>query len=184
MKKSMFVYGVFLSLLATAAFADNDKGKNTNLNLNNATAVSASKATAVNVNSIKTNSAQKQSQAQSVENSNNANQAVNFDYKRNPVSTAIGPSMSPSAQCMGVASGGAQGVSLGLSFGKSYESKPCNQRELARMFAQLGDTLSALEIICSMEGAEVASGCVGMRNTVSILKPTENYSVVTNPLTH
>lgn len=95
-------------------------------------------------------------------NSNNTNVTVqgdNFKAPDIPVATAIGPSMSPSAQCMGVATGGAQTMGFGISLGKSYESKPCNQRELARLFASMGKSEAAMSVLCSMDGAEVVKEC-------------------------
>lgn len=115
-----------------------------------------------NSNSVK--STNLNGQAQSTENANNASQAVNVGgdvYKAPdiPVSTAYAPNMSPSAQCMGVASGGVQGMSIGISLGKSYESTPCNQRELARIFFQMGEKTAALDVLCSMDGAGVVGIC-------------------------
>ena len=89
-------------------------------------------------------------------------QGDNFDPDY-PVSSAIAPSMSPSAQCMGVATGGVQTMGFGFSVGKSYESKPCNQRELVRTLQALGQTQAALQVACSIEGAEVTTLCKGMK---------------------
>jgi hypothetical protein len=104
---------------------------------------------------------QLQGQAQSTENSNNASQSTSFvdNEARNPVNTSTAPSMSPSAQCMGVATGGAQTFGFGFSLGKSYESKPCNQRELARMFYLIGKSDAAMKVLCSMDGASVVKEC-------------------------
>ena len=89
-------------------------------------------------------------------------QGDNFDPNI-PVSSAIAPSMSPSAQCMGVATGGVQTMGFGFSVGKSYESKPCNQRELVRTLQALGQTQAALQVACSIEGAELTTLCKGMK---------------------
>jgi hypothetical protein len=105
-------------------------------------------------------------------NANNASQSVNFDYERS-AATAIGPGMSPSAQCMGVATGGVQVPGVGISLGKSYESKPCNDRELARMFAQLGKTESAMDILCKMDGADAVTDCKNR----SVVKREEQHAV-------
>lgn len=116
---------------------------------------------------------QSQGQTQSTDNTNNASQAVTVDASHTekfPVSSAYAPSMSPSSICMGVASGGAQGVGFGLSLGKSYESKQCNQRELARMFAQMGRMDSAMEVLCSIEGSESVSDCKLFKKTTSVDK--------------
>lgn len=171
--------------------------KNTNLNTN-----------------LNTNK-QGQAQAQKTENANNSSQSTTvqgdttvFKAPDIPVSTAYAPSMSPSAQCMGVASGGVQGMSIGISFGKSYESKPCNQRELARMFAQMGNTKAATQVLCSIEGADVITECqkpvdpvaltidnapvakitkaepspVINATQIPVISSNGYYSVVTNPL--
>lgn len=106
--------------------------------------------------------AQQQQQAQA----NKQNVTVQGDvYKAPniPVSTAYAPNLNPTAQCMGVVSAGGTGVNIGLSFGKSYESKPCNDRELARMFAQLGQVEASYEILCNMNGAQNVSFCEGYR---------------------
>lgn len=144
----------------------NANSSNLNNNANTNSNTNANSNTNTNANSNKQAQGQVQGQSQSTKNSNNATQSTsvvvqgdNFEAARIPVSTAYAASMSPSAQCMGVATGGAQGIGFGISLGKSYESKPCNQRELARMFAQIGNTNAATQVLCSMEGSEVVSEC-------------------------
>lgn len=133
---------------------------------------------------------QGQFQGQSTNNANNSSQSTtvnvagdttNYEAPDIPVSTAIGPSMSPSGQCMGVATGGVQGMSFGVSLGKSYESKPCNQRELARMFLLAGERTAAMQVLCSHEGAEVTDLCKGLKEpeAPTVEAAESNYKPVT-----
>lgn len=185
MKKSLVLLSV-LSLFALQANAEsNSRGKKLSNNYTssaaqaNASARSNASANATGgsvkstiSNSVKNNNEQFQGQSQSTDNANNASLSVNVagdNESRHPVSTAYAPSMSPSSQCMGVATGGVQGVSFGVSLGKSYESKQCNQRELARMFAQMGKTDSAMEVLCSIEGSESVTQCKQYKNNTTEL---------------
>ena len=107
---------------------------------------------------------QGQAQAQAQGLANSVNTTVNGDKYDIPVASAYAPSMSPSAQCMGVASGGLQVPAFGFSLGKSYESKPCNQRELVRVLHSLNQDTAAIEVACSIEGAEVTTLCKGLKS--------------------
>ena len=105
---------------------------------------------------------QVQLQAQGL--SNTVNTTVNGDKIDIPVSTAVSSNMSPSAQCMGVATGAVQVPAFGFSVGKSYESKPCNQRELVRVLHTLNQDTAAIEVACSIEGAEVTTLCKDLKS--------------------
>ena len=110
------------------------------------------------------NYSQGQIQLQGQGQSNSVSTTVNGDNIDIPASSAYAPSMSPSAQCMGVASGGLQVPAFGFSMGKSYESKPCNQRELVRVLHSLNQDTAAIEVACSIEGAEVTTLCKGLKS--------------------
>ena len=194
-KSKMVLVSVLLALGTSAQAGSNKDGVSCNGNGSCATTNTTTNQGG-NVNNKNSNQ-QAQGQMQSTKNSNNASQNTEVvvagdEDSRNPVSTAYAPSMSPSAQCMGVATGGIQGMSIGISVGKSYESKPCNQRELARMFAQIGDTDAARKVLCSMEGSEVVKECqekkVEKAAQITTEPPTTAvgtngyYSVVSNPL--
>jgi hypothetical protein len=113
---------------------------------------------------VKTHVEQHQEQQSTNTNTNginfNDNSEVNF-----PANSAGISHMSPSAQCMGVATGGIQGMSIGIALGKSYESKPCNQRELARLFYSIGLAKASAEVTCSIEGADVTTFCKELKET-------------------
>lgn len=111
--------------------------------------------------SVEQGQGQNQGQHQSADNEGVRVEGDRYETPEIPVATAIGPSMSPSGQCMGVATGGIQGMNIGISLGKSYESKPCNQRELARMFLVAGERKAAMQVLCSHDGAEVTDLCKG-----------------------
>jgi hypothetical protein len=128
---------------------------------------------------------QAQGQAQSTNNSNNASQTTTFvdNEARNPVNSAISSNMSPSAQCMGVATGAVSGPGISVSLGKSYESKQCNQRELVRVLSQLGQNVAALQVACSIEGAEVTDLCKTYQTKTTIIVPQAFKTVTFSPLT-
>ena len=107
---------------------------------------------------------QVQLQGQTQGLSNTVNTTVNGDKIDIPASTAVSSNMSPSAQCMGVATGAVQVPAFGFSVGKSYESKPCNQRELVRVLHTLNQDIAAIEVACSIEGAEVTTLCKDLKS--------------------
>ena len=107
---------------------------------------------------------QVQLQGQTQGLSNTVNTTVNGDKIDIPASTAVSSNMSPSAQCMGVATGAVQVPAFGFSVGKSYESKPCNQRELVRVLHTLNQDTAAIEVACSIEGAEVTTLCKDLKS--------------------
>ena len=108
--------------------------------------------------------AQAQAQAQAQGLSNSVNTTVTGDKIDIPASSAISSNMSPSAQCMGVATGAVQVPAFGISVGKSYESKPCNQRELVRVLHTLNQDTAAIEVVCSIEGAEITTLCKDLKS--------------------
>lgn len=107
---------------------------------------------------------QAQAQAQAQGLSNSVNTTVTGDKIDIPASSAISSNMSPSAQCMGVATGAVQVPAFGISVGKSYESKPCNQRELVRVLHTLNQDTAAIEVVCSIEGAEITTLCKDLKS--------------------
>jgi len=128
----------------------------------------------------------KQGQQQSTANANNSAQSVtvngdNYDYERS-LPQAYAPSMSPSANCMGVVSGGATGLTFGASFGKSYLDEGCQLRETSRTLMALGEKAAAVKVMCANADAAKALG----EAICPVAKPatTANaaaYSVNVNP---
>jgi len=156
--------------------------KSLNINVNKA------KAKATARQNQKQAQGQVQGQKQTTQNSNNAKQnttvgGTNFEAA---ASSAIASSMSPSAQCMGVATGGAQGIGFGISVGKSYESTECNKRELVRVLHTLGQDVAAIEVACTLKGAGETTLCKTLASNsaeeIQAFTPTTSpYSVVVNP---
>lgn len=176
MKKNLLILSLLTIFTLTANAGNNKHESNSqpsNSSISSATALATPKSSASATggsvkstiqNDVRNTNKQKQEQIQGQEQVVN----VSGDVTQFPriASSAYAPSMSPSAMCLGVASGGAQGVGFGLSLGKSYESKQCNQRELARMFAQMGRMDSAMEVLCSIDGSDVVGDCKLFKKSV------------------
>jgi hypothetical protein len=78
--------------------------------------------------------------------------AVYQAQQRNPVSTAVAPTLTSSNDtCMGSSSFGAQAVAFGLSFGRSYTDDNCLMLKNARELWNMGYRGAALARLCMDE---------------------------------
>ena len=154
----VILLSVFLFVQSTMAFATNSEAEAKAKNRSQGQAQAQTQGQAQSQGQL-----QGQNQGQSVQTSNSVSTNITGDNFDIPVASSYAPSMSPSAQCMGVASGGVQTMGFGFSMGKSYESKPCNQRELVRVLHSLNQDTAAIEVACSIEGAEVTTLCKGLK---------------------
>lgn len=106
---------------------------------------------------------QKQGQGQSQSANNEGNtQTINIAAPktyRPPVSTAVAPTVFPTAICMGSASGAVQSTLFGVSVGKSYEATECMIGETARSFYQSGLVEDSDYVRCQSAYAKSAPIC-------------------------
>ncbi len=71
--------------------------------------------------------------------------------------------IAPSADCMGVTTLGGSLAGVSAAGGTSWESKPCQLRETARIFHALGKPDDAIAIMCSSEYAAAAPSCKNLK---------------------
>lgn len=93
---------------------------------------------------------------------NNGNVSINVAAPktyRPPVSSAIAPTVFPTAPCMGSSSGAATGTLISISGGTSWESKECMILEAARNFEQSGARVDAMYVRCQSKYAAAAPSC-------------------------
>lgn len=99
-----------------------------------------------------------QGQAQKVENAGNnagvSNVTVQGDQaqERNPVSTAIGPTIvTGTDQCLVGVSAGGQGIGFGFSFGTAVRDEICEGLKLARQLDAFGYRAQALKLLQKLD---------------------------------
>lgn len=80
--------------------------------------------------------------------SNNSTQVINQNSGRRPVSSAMAPTILPTAPCTGGVAVGAQGAGFGLSLGGSSRYEDCMRQEKAKTVFGFGDAETAEEIMC------------------------------------
>jgi len=71
--------------------------------------------------------------------------------------------IAPSADCMGVTTLGGSVSGFSAAGGTSWESRPCQLRETARIFHALGKPDDAIAILCSSEYAAAAPSCKNLK---------------------
>lgn len=71
--------------------------------------------------------------------------------------------IAPSSDCMGVTTIGGSAAGFSAAGGTSWESKPCQLRETARVFHALGHKDDAIAVLCVSEYAASAPSCVAMK---------------------
>lgn len=71
--------------------------------------------------------------------------------------------IAPSADCMGVTTLGGSVSGFSAAGGTSWESRPCQLRETARIFHALGKPDDAIAILCSSEYAAAAPSCKALK---------------------
>jgi hypothetical protein len=86
---------------------------------------------------------------------------------RPTVSSAIAPTIFPTAPCMGSTSGGVTGTLFSISGGSSWESKQCLILETARSFDQAGYSNDGLHVRCQAEWAKAAPSCQALAKPVT-----------------
>lgn len=115
----------------------------------------------------------------------NPNTNIDYEARRNPVSTAFAVAPLPSATCRSGAALGVQGMGFGITGGGDKAVVNCEINEAARIAATvLGDQVTALHIFCQNEHAKVAPACraIAERETANVTS-SDNYSLNVNPLT-
>lgn len=146
----------------------NDNINNVNLHNTNtsnssstSTSSSNSNATATGGNATATggNASASQSQTATGGNAVNGGQANSQSIQTNisqphQTASAIAPEVTSTAPCRVAGSGGGQGPFFGFSFSGSKLDTECEKRATAIAFAQLGDTMSAVELLCSTKVAQ------------------------------
>ena len=65
----------------------------------------------------------------------------------------------PTSPCMGSSSVGGSGVGFGFGIGTSWTDDECSRREYARSFQGLGETKTAVEILCKSKFTEETTIC-------------------------
>ena len=154
-----------------------NSNENTNVNLNNAESrsYSSSKAIgvgvgvglgvgvggdskAVSISEGGTASASNAGNTLTIEGSTYVHKA----QQRDPVHSAVAPSIEPTALCAIGVSGAVQGVSVGISMGTSYVDENCVRLEQVRMVAGvLGDLQTANEMMCDVPAYRAARERIG-----------------------
>ncbi len=99
---------------------------------------------------------QQTQEAQSVLNSSDAF-TVNTDYKRNAPTLYV-PSIHPTAPCIVTGGFGLSFPGGGGSLGGGKLDKGCEEREVARMFAEIGAIDLTLGILCNSEAVDRTIG--------------------------
>lgn len=122
-------------------------------------AAAASNATAVAVQGQVQGQAQHQN-AQAISGGNSL--AVNVAAQvRDPVSSAVAPSMNPTTQCALPIVGGFAVANLSMSGGSAYEGAHCQKIEESKLASGLGDRETAQEIACELSYYRAARARVG-----------------------
>jgi hypothetical protein len=119
-----------------------------------------------NTNLNSANAAQHQGQAQgqqqaAISGGNTFSSSVNVEAERIPVSSAIAPSMNPTANCAIPVTGGISAASLAISGGTAYESDTCVTIEQAKVADARGERDVAGEIMCGLDKYRAARKAVG-----------------------
>lgn len=139
---------------------------------NSVTANPTATASAVNEGNNSTNTA---TASNNSSNGNVVNIAAPKTY-RPPVSSAVAPTVFPTAPCMGSSSAGVQSTLFGISGGSSWESKECMILETARNFEQAGYAKDALAVRCQGKYAKVAPSCKALDETGELAAPDTKVS--------
>lgn len=119
-----------------------------------------------NVNSAAQHQGQTQGQQQaaiagSSSGGNTLNTTVTSIESQRPVSSAIAPSMNPTANCAIPVTGGIAAASLAISGGSAYESDTCITIEQAKVADARGERDVAGEIMCGLDKYRAARKAVG-----------------------
>ena len=80
---------------------------------------------------------------------------------RPAASSALGPSLFPSNQCMGIVSAGGSGYAFGFSVGSTYQDKQCEVRSNAAALYALGLRAAAAQELCSIDSVKEALAAAG-----------------------
>jgi hypothetical protein len=183
MKKELLIYAAAFVLMTTIAFptfadtiSQNQSGvgnvQNNGGTLNSpgansphatATSISGSTSHASSTSSSKSSAHQAQGQVQFSEGGSADNAlALNQNYQRNPVSSAISaPLVAADDTCMGSSSVGGQGVGFGLSVGSTWHDGDCVRRKDARELHNMGQKAAALALMCQNEAVAAAMQAAG-----------------------
>lgn len=131
-----------------------------------------------NIVDNKAKSDQKQTQDQAQDN----DQAITIEgdeYKaaKNPVASAIAPTVITANPCMGAASVGVSGQFFGLSGGKSMVDEQCNFRENVKLITAIAGQKAGVSMMCGNESFRPALGkqcpTVKADRVTVTFKPTE-----------
>lgn len=140
-----------------------DSGNSTNLNLNESKATGGN-ATANGNGNISEGAVQTEV---NIDNSTNAK------TYRPPVSSAIAPTIFPTAPCMGSSSVGATGTLFSISGGTTWTSEECMILETARSFDQAGYLTDGLSVRCQGKWAKSAPSCKALAEAGKPAKAAE-----------
>lgn len=105
-------------------------------------------------------------------NNTEINVAASKTY-RPPVSSAIAPTIFPTAPCMGSSSVGATGTLFSISGGTTWTSEECMILETARSFDQAGYTADGLSVRCQGKWAKTAPSCKALAEAGKPAKAAE-----------
>lgn len=184
-KKELLIYAaafVAMTAIAPLAFADTISqnqngagntqiiGNGNNSPGSNSPHLTATGGTGIGVSSSSSKASAHQSQVAvaaggsskaSADNKGNS-LAVNQNYKRNPVSSAISaPLVAADDTCMGSSSVGGQGVGFGLSVGSTWKDGDCVRRKDARELHNMGEKKAAIALMCQNEAVAAAMKAAG-----------------------
>lgn len=106
-----------------------------------------------------------QSQTSSANNGGQNNSQSTTYVTPRQAPSAVAPTSLPTAPCRVAGSLGVSAPIGGISLGGSKRDKECDAREAARAFAALGDTQSALKLLCTTKAAVKAKleACQGLQ---------------------
>ena len=152
--------------------------RNTNTNINGVTSTNANNVTGINgqQQGQSQESYNEQGQSQSANNEGVTGNSVSINVAapktyRPPVSSAIAPTIFPTAPCMGSSSVGATGTLFSISGGSSWTSEECMILETARSFDQAGYAQDGLVVRCQGKWAKNAPSCKALEPVAS--KPSK-----------